>query len=78
MLKWRIFEFDKPKKSGFYFVKCGGIMEIAYYDQIIEDFIFYDGDCKLLMVNYSIAPLKWAKMPRFSRSRLLDKGYICL
>lgn len=78
MFKWWLFEFHKPRKSGFYFVKLGGIVEIAYYDQVLEDFVFYDGDCRLLILNYSIAPLKWAKMPRFSRSQILDKGYVNL
>lgn len=79
MFKWHLFEFDKPKRSGFVFVRFDkNTIHIAYYDRILDEILLYDPDLCLLFVYVTHLPLKWAKMPHFSRSSLIDKGYVYL
>lgn len=78
MFKWIKFSNEKPKKSGLYFVKCYREIEVAWFDSVINKFLFFEFDYSVA-VNIGVPNnLEWARMPRYSRSKLLSDGTIRL
>lgn len=76
MFKWKQFNKNKPKRSGLYFVRLHNRIEIAFYDQTIENFLFFEEGYKSMYVLRLFDDYEWSAMPRFSRSKLLYEGII--
>jgi len=73
---WKNYDEKKPNSSGLYFVMDNHDVEVMYYCKQIDIFIYFEYD---YVGFYPLRPrsgLLWAKMPRFSKSKLLNDGYI--
>lgn len=79
MFNWKLFDECKPKRSGLYFVKVVNQIEIAYFDSRIGQFVFFDSeDYQILELCGHIHLLYWSNMPRFSCSKLLNRGFVII
>lgn len=78
MFKWFLFEKYKPGRNGLFLVKVGNRIEVAYYDYILEQFVYFDSDYKILVTSCYLPGLYWSRMPQYSRSQLLHNGVFVL
>jgi len=76
IINWKNYEKEKPKSSGFYFVKWCGSKEIMYYCKTIDEFLYFEDDFILMYPLETLLDFQWAKMPRFCKSKLLHDGYM--
>lgn len=73
---WKNCKETLPKSSGFYFVKTHNEVVICYYCKPIEKFVEFEYDYVCIYCWEPSEYMEWAKMPRFSKSKLLHDGYV--
>jgi len=72
MIKWIKFSNEKPKRSGLYFVRKYKQVEIAWFDSVLNRFLFFELDY-ICAIDIEIPHnLEWGRMPRYSRTKLLS------
>lgn len=77
-LKWNVFGKNKPKVSGFYFIKKYNEVELAYYDVTLDSFLYFEYGYEYLyrLPGFNIESLQWAKLANIPKSKLLNLGYL--
>ena len=77
-LKWTRFDYQKPPRTGYYFRKACGVIDVIYYNAESHVVVMFGEDYSTAVEMRDIGfDLDfWAKMPRIPMSKILYNGMI--